>query len=68
MAHGLEAVKKLAKGRSEARETHPVLPVDQDTIDATLPHLGIQYRAMVKIQLLLACRPGELVDHAAARD
>jgi len=61
VAHGLEAVKKLAKGRSEARETHPVLPVDQDTIDATLPHLGIQYRAMGKIQLLLACRPGELV-------
>ncbi len=38
-----------------------MLPVDQDRIDATLPHLGIQYRAMVKIQLLMVCRPGELV-------
>jgi integrase len=61
VAHGLEAVKSLAKGRCEAPETVPVMPVDQDTIDATLPFLGVQYRAMVKIQLLLACRPGELV-------
>jgi len=61
VAHGLSAVKSLAKGRSEAPETNPVLPVDQDTIDATLPYLGDQCKAMVKIQLLLACRPGELV-------
>ena len=61
VSHALDAVKSLAKGRSEARETDPVLPVDQDTIDATLPFLDVQYRAMVKIQLLLACRPGELV-------
>ncbi len=35
VAHGLEAVKSLAKGRCEAPETVPVMPVDQDTIDAT---------------------------------
>ncbi len=62
VAHGLEAVKSLAKGCSEARETDQVLPVDQDTIDATLPFLDVQYRAMVKIQFLLGgmtttCRP-----------
>jgi len=61
VSHALEAVKSLAKGRCDAPETDPVLPVDQDTIDATLPFLTPQYRAMVKIQLLLACRPGELV-------
>ncbi len=61
VAHGLEAVKALAKGRCEAPETDPVLPVEQDAIDATLPHLSTRDRAMVKIQLLLACRPGELV-------
>jgi integrase len=61
VAHGLEAVKTLAKGRSDARESDPVLPVDQDTIDATLLHLSPRDRAMVEIQLLLACRPGELV-------
>jgi integrase len=37
------------------------LPVDQQTIEATLPHLSARDQAMVKIQLLLACRPGELV-------
>ena len=49
------------RGDARHRETDPVLPVDQDAIDATLPFLSAQYRAMVKIQLLLACRPGELV-------
>jgi len=61
VAHGLEAVKALAKGRCDAPETDPVLPVEQDAIDATLPHLSTRDRAMIKIQLLLACRPGELV-------
>jgi len=60
VAHGLEAVKALAKGRCDAPETDPVLPVEQDAIDATLPHLSTRDRAMVKIQLFLACRPGEL--------
>ncbi len=61
VGHGLEAVKPLARGRCEAPETDPVLPVEQAAIDATLPFLSDPYRAMVKIQLLLACRPGELV-------
>ena len=59
---GLACVKPLAKGRGcAAHETEPVLPVDEETIDATLPALNEKYRAMVKVQLLLACRPGELV-------
>lgn len=61
LAHGLEAVKALARGSGVAPEYAEVEPVDQETIDATLPFLGSQVRAMVKIQLLLACRPGELV-------
>ncbi len=61
VAHGLEAVKTLAKRRCEAPETDPVLPVDQDAIDATLPHLSPQVKAMIQVQVLLACRPGELV-------
>ncbi len=61
VAHGLEAVKALAKGRCDAPETDPVLPVKEEAVDATLPHLSTRDRAMVKIQLLLACRPGELV-------
>jgi integrase len=59
--HALRAVKRLVKGRSAARETEPVGPVDDATIEATLPHLGEPYKTMVRVQLLLGCRPGELV-------
>jgi integrase len=59
--HSLHAVKPLQRGRSEARETDPVLPVTDEQIDATLPYLLEPYRTIVKAQLLLACRPGELV-------
>jgi integrase len=57
----LRNVRALEKGRCEAHETDPVLPVDEDIIQATLDHLRPQMKAMVKIQLLLACRPGELL-------
>jgi hypothetical protein len=39
MYHGLMAVSGLRKGRSEAREPDPVQPVDDATVQATLPHL-----------------------------
>jgi integrase len=59
---GLACVKPFARGRGcLAHETDPVLPVDEETINDTLPALNEKYRAMVQIQLLLACRPGELV-------
>ena len=58
VAHGLSAVKSLAKGRCEAPETDPVLPVDQDIIDATLPYLSPRNRAMVKIQFSWHAGPG----------
>jgi integrase len=61
LAHGLEAVQALSQGRCGAPEMDPVLPVTQETINATLPHLSAQHRAMVQVQVLLACRPGELV-------
>jgi integrase len=61
VAHGLREVKALSKGRCEAPETDPVLPVDDETIRATLEHLRPMFRVMVRVQLLLACRPGELV-------
>jgi integrase len=61
----LTAVRALQKNRSSARETLPVTPVDDATIEATLPHLGEPYRTMVKLQLLLGCRPGELTGMTA---
>jgi integrase len=61
VAHGLREVKALVRGRSEARETDPILPVDDETVEATCKVLRPMWAAMVRIQLLLACRPGELV-------
>jgi integrase len=58
---GLRQVRPLQKGRCKAPETEPVGPVDDDDIEATIEHLSPRVRAMVKVQLLLACRPGELV-------
>jgi integrase len=59
-AKGLSEVKPLQRGRSKARETDPVLPIDDDTIEETLKHCKPKVAAMIRVQLLLACRPGEL--------
>jgi len=58
--HSLRAVKPLQRDRSEARETEPIGPVSDEDVEATLPFLSEPYRAMVKLQGLLGCRPGEL--------
>jgi integrase len=59
--HGLQALKGLQKGRSEARETEPVKPVPLAFVEATLPELKPQLAAMVQLQLLTAMRSGELI-------
>jgi integrase len=61
IAHGLREVKGLSPGRCGAPETDPVQPIDDETVRATMEHLPDQIKAMVRIQELLACRPGELV-------
>ena len=58
--HGLQAVAGLQRGRTEARESDPVVPVDEDTVAATLPHLPPAVRDMVEFQRLTGCRPGEV--------
>lgn len=58
-----EALKSLAwlhAGRSKARETQPVRPVDEGTVNDTLPHLPRIVADMVRLQLLCGARPGEL--------
>src|SRR5262245_61598558 len=60
IVHGLTAVAGLKKGRSAARETAPVQPVSDEVVDATLPHLPPVVRAMVHVQRLTGCRPGEV--------
>ena len=58
--HGLTAVGGLRRGRSEAVESKPVLPVDAATVEATLRHLNRQVAAMVRLQCLAGMRPGEV--------
>lgn len=56
----LSAVEGLRKGRTQARESKPVLPVDDATVDATLPHLSPIVADMVRFQRLTGARPGEV--------
>jgi integrase len=56
----LAMVDGLKSGRTEAHETKPVRPVDDATIDATLPYLPEVVADMVRLQRLTGVRPGEL--------
>jgi integrase len=56
----LHAVAGLKRGRTEARETGPVLPINDAIVDATLPHLPRIVADMVRLQRLTGARPGEI--------
>lgn len=56
----LKRVASLKAGRSDAAEPVPVEPVADDIVEATLPHLPATLQAMVRLQLLTGCRPGEI--------
>lgn len=60
ITHTLATVAGLQAGRTEARETKPVGPVDEAHVEATLPHLPSIVADMVRIQRLTGCRPGEV--------
>jgi integrase len=56
----LQTVVGLRAGRTDAKEMPPVMPVDDATIDATLPFLPAVVADMVRFQRHTGCRPGEL--------
>jgi len=56
----ISMVPGLRKGRGEARETSPIGPVSDQTVDDTLPHLPAVVRDMVKFQRLTGARPAEV--------
>lgn len=56
----LTTVGGLKQGRSEARETGPVLPVEDTVVAKTLPYLPRIVADMVRLQRLTGMRPGEL--------
>ncbi len=49
----------LPRGRTGARETEPIGPVEDAVVEATLPHLSRRVRGLVEFQRLTGCRPGE---------
>ncbi len=55
----LATVEGLQRGRTIAHETEPIIPVDDATVDATLPYLSRHVRGLVEFQRLTGCRPGE---------
>ena len=56
----LTAVTGLRAGRTEAKESNPVLPVPDSVIDQTLPYLPPVVADMVRFQRLTGCRPSEV--------
>jgi integrase len=59
--HALWSVEGLKRGRTTAKESKPVLPVEDAVVEATLPCLWPPVRAMVQLQRLTGMRPGEVV-------
>ncbi len=57
----LRALPDLRRGRSKARETERVRPVEQEHIDAVRDHVSRQVWALIQLQLLTAARSGELL-------
>jgi integrase len=56
----LRTLPGLQKGRTAARESDPVEPVDPAHVAAVLPFLSRHTRAMVELQRLTGMRPGEV--------
>jgi integrase len=56
----LSTVKGYRRNWADVRETEEVKPVPQAYIDAALPHVSRQVRAMIHLQLLTGMRPGEV--------
>jgi integrase len=57
---GVRSVAALRLGRTSARESKPIMPVDESIVMATLPELSSVLRAMIRLQLLCGMRPGEV--------
>jgi integrase len=56
----LRTLAGLRRGRTDARESKPVKPVEPGHVTATLPHLNPHVRAMVELQRFTGMRPGEV--------
>jgi integrase len=59
--HALQAVKGLRRGRSSAKEARRVQPVQDAQVEAVLPLVSRQVRALIELQRLTGARPGEVI-------
>jgi len=64
---GLRAVQPLRKGKTAAPDTEPRRPVEDAHVDAVLPELTPQVRAMVEIQRLTGMRPSNVLGMTGAQ-
>lgn len=58
----LRTVAGLRKGRTEARESRPVVPVDDAVVMSTVERLSPIVAAMVMLQRYTGARPGEICE------
>lgn len=56
----VSSVPGLRKGRSNAKETAPIGPVDDEVVEATLPYLPEIVADMVRVRRLTGMRPAEV--------
>jgi len=61
----LRCVAGLTFGRTPAHETKAIRPVERSRVEAVLPIVSRQVRAMIELQLLTGMRPGEVVQMRA---
>ena len=59
---GLRTVDGLRMGRTTARETKPVKPMDDAVVEATLRYTSPQVSAMIQLQRVTGLRPGEVTN------
>jgi integrase len=57
--HALGQVSGLKRGRTEAAESSPIRPVEDERVDALQPHVSRQVWAMIELQRATGMRPGE---------
>jgi integrase len=57
----LRTVEGLRAGRTEAPERPPVGSVEQAHVEAIIPYLLPMLQDVVRVQMLTACRPGEVL-------
>ena len=58
--HGLQAVAGLRFGRTEARESEPVKPLDDADVEAVLPFVTPHVAAMIRLQRLTGMWPSDV--------